>query len=133
MGPEIYPKDALEAGAFIVATGRSDFPNQINNSLAFPGIFRAAVDTGAKNITTEMKAAAVGIANLIPEDDLRTDYIMPPSLDTMVSKSVTMNVAKIAKNSGEATLNPCDLYIAENINSWFLEGRLINEDENFGK
>ena len=132
--PEIYPKEALEAGAFIVATGRSDFPNQINNSLAFPGIFRAAVDTKAKNITTEMKvAAAVGIANLIPEEDLRTDFIMPASLDTKVSKSVTMSVAEISKKSGEATLNPCDLYIAENINSWFLEGKLINEDDVFGK
>lgn len=131
--PEIYPKEALEAGAFIVATGRSDFPNQINNSLAFPGIFRAAVDTKAKNITTEMKvAAAVGIANLIPEDNLRTDFIMPASLDTNVSKSVTMNVADIAKKSGEAQLNPCDLYIAENINSWFLEGKLINEEDVFG-
>lgn len=132
--PEIYPKEALEAGAFIVATGRSDFPNQINNSLAFPGIFRAAVDTKARNITTEMKvAAAVGIANLISEADLRTDFIMPASLDTNVSKSVTISVAEIAKKSGEAMLNPCDLYIAENINSWFLEGKLINEEDNFGK
>lgn len=128
--PEIYPKEALEAGAFIVATGRSDFPNQINNSLAFPGIFRAAIDTKAKNITTEMKvAAAVGIASLIDEEELRVDYIMPRSLDTGVSIAVTKAVAETAIKSGEARKNDVSVdLIEENIYSWFLEGKLINPE-----
>ncbi len=128
--PEIYPKEALEAGAFIVATGRADFPNQINNSLAFPGIFRAAIDTKAKNITTEMKvAAAVGIANLIDEEELRPDYIMPGSLDTGVSIAVTKAVAETAIKSGESRNIDFGVdLIEENIYSWFLEGKLINPD-----
>jgi len=128
--PEIYPKEALEAGAFIVATGRSDFPNQINNSLAFPGIFRAAIDTKAKNITTEMKvAAAVGIANLVDDDELRPDYIMPGSLDTGVSINVTKAVSEVAIKNGEARKTDINSdLIEENIYSWFLEGRLINPD-----
>ncbi len=128
--PEIYPNEALEAGAFIVATGRSDFANQINNSLAFPGIFRAAIDTRVKNITTEMKvAAAIGIATLIDDNELRPDNIMPGSLDTGVSIAVTKAVAETAIKSGENRKSDVTLeQVEENIYAWFLEGKLINPE-----
>jgi len=92
--PEILPDEAKEAGAFIVATGRSDFPNQINNVLAFPGIFRGALDARATDITDEMQiAAARGIANVLPEDELSPDNIIPdvfnPGVAEAVAKSVT--------------------------------------------
>lgn len=135
--PEIYPEEAIEAGAYIVATGRSDFPNQINNSLAFPGIFRAAVDVRAKNITIEMKiAASEAIANLVHGETLRPDYIMPASLDPMVSMSVCRAVAEVAFKQGEnkdKSFNSDMVY--ENIHSWFLEEKLINfefiKDQNY--
>lgn len=135
--PEIYPNEALSAGAFIVATGRSDFPNQINNSLAFPGIFRAAVDIRARNITIEMKiAAAVAIANLVPDKELRSDFIIPGALDTNVAITVTRAVAEEgfrSKQNKDNTFTP-DL-IEENIHSWFTEGNLKNfqfiEKQNF--
>lgn len=92
--PEIMPDEAKAGGAFIVATGRSDFPNQINNVLAFPGIFRGALDAQAADITEEMQiAAARGIASIIPEDELGVDNIIPdafnPDVATVVAKSVT--------------------------------------------
>lgn len=94
--PEIMPDKAKKAGAFIVATGRSDFPNQINNLLAFPGIFRGVFDKKAKKITEEMKiAASYAIANYIPEKKLSPDYIIPSALDKNVAKAV----AKAVKNS----------------------------------
>jgi malic enzyme len=126
--PEIYPEEALEAGAFIVATGRSDFPNQINNSLAFPGIFRAAVDVRAKNITIEMKiAASEAIAKLVHGEELRPDFIMPASLDPMVSMSVCRAVAEVAFKQGQNQDKTFDAdLIYENIHSWFLEEKLIN-------
>src|SRR2546425_9367626 len=87
--PEIMPKDALAAGARIVATGRSDFPNQINNSLVFPGLFRGALDVRTTTITFEMEqAAAQALADVIPEGDLRSDYIIPDAFDFRVPPAV---------------------------------------------
>ena len=89
--PEIMPDEALAAGAEVVGTGRSDFPNQINNVLVFPGIFRGALDVQAKQITDEMKiTAAYAIASLVSDEQLSKDYIIPSPLD----KSVTKVVAK---------------------------------------
>ena len=87
--PEIEPSLALEAGARVVATGRSDYPNQINNVLVFPGIFRGALDGRVDNITEEMKiACAKAIANIIPEDQLKEDYIIPDAFDKRVVPAV---------------------------------------------
>ncbi len=103
--PEIMPDVAKEAGAAIVGTGRSDFPNQINNVLAFPGIFRGALDVRASEINDEMKiAAAYAIANSIPESELRADYIIPSALDKSVSAAVAEAVAKAARDSGVARI-----------------------------
>lgn len=99
--PEIMPELALEAGAKIVGTGRSDYPNQVNNVLAFPGLFRGALDAGAKKITEEMKmAAATGIAAILKEEELRADYIIPDAFDERVVKVVADSVMKIAKEQG---------------------------------
>ena len=97
--PEIMPEDALEAGAFIIGTGRSDYPNQINNVLAFPGLFRGALDARAKAITEEMKMeAAKAIASIIKDDELRPDYIIPSPFDKrvveVVSEAVKIQVKK---------------------------------------
>ena len=93
--PEIMPEDAKEAGAKIIGTGRSDYPNQINNVLVFPGLFRGILDKRTKEITTEMQlAAANAISECIPYEELRTDYIIPDVLDKRVAKSV----AKAIKN-----------------------------------
>lgn len=98
--PEIMPNDAKAAGAKVVGTGRSDFPNQINNVLAFPGIFRGALDAGAKEISEEMKlAAAYAIAGMISDDELNEDYVIPGALDKNVSGKVAQAVAKAAKIS----------------------------------
>ncbi|WP_100407465.1 NAD(P)-dependent malic enzyme [Bacillus solitudinis] len=95
--PEIYPEEALAAGAKVVGTGRSDYPNQINNLLAFPGIFRGAIDSGASDITVEMKiAAAYAIANLIPEKELSSTYVIPNALNNEVPKVVAKAVADTA-------------------------------------
>lgn len=101
--PEIYPADAIEAGAKVVGTGRSDFPNQINNVLAFPGIFRGALDVRAAQINEEMKiAAAYAIAGLIDENKLRTDYIIPDAFDSRIAPKVASCVAKAAIETGVA-------------------------------
>lgn len=101
--PEIMPDLAKKAGAFIVGTGRSDFPNQINNVLAFPGIFRGALDVRASDINEEMKvAAAHGIASLVKDEDLTVDYIIPSALDKTVAKVVAEKVAEAARASGVA-------------------------------
>ncbi len=101
--PEIYPEDAKAGGAKVVATGRSDFPNQINNVLAFPGIFRGAFDVRARDINDEMKlAAAKALAGLISEDELEADYIIPAAFDERVGKAVADAVAKAARDSGAA-------------------------------
>ena len=95
--PEIYPEKAIQAGAKIVATGRSDYPNQINNVLAFPGVFRGVFDVRAKDITDEMKiAAAKAIANLVSDEELQEDYIIPAAFDKRVGKAVAAAVAKAA-------------------------------------
>ncbi|CAM4241298.1 malate dehydrogenase [Streptococcus penaeicida] len=92
--PEIFPDEALEAGAYIVGTGRSDFPNQINNVLAFPGIFRGALDARAKKITVDMQiAAAKGIASLIPENELTTTNIIPDAFQKGVAEIVAKSVS----------------------------------------
>lgn len=101
--PEIMPDLAKAAGAAVVGTGRSDFPNQINNVLAFPGIFRGALDVRAKDINDEMKvAAAYAIAGLIDEKDLTADYIIPNPFDKRVAKAVAEAVAKAARDTGVA-------------------------------
>lgn len=101
--PEIMPELAEEAGAAVVGTGRSDFKNQINNVLAFPGIFRGALDVRASDINEEMKvAASVAIASLVSPQELSTDYIIPKAFDKRVGKTVAAAVAKAAKESGVA-------------------------------
>jgi len=111
--PEIKPDDAKEAGAKVIGTGRSDFPNQINNVLAFPGIFRGALDVEATHINEDMKKAAVeAIADLIDEDELNPDYCIPGPFDKRVAPSVARSVAKAAMESGVARIevNPQDIY-----------------------
>lgn len=99
--PEIYPEQAIKAGARIVATGRSDYPNQINNVLAFPGIFRGVFDVRAKDINDEMKiAAARAIAGLVSDEDLSEDYIIPAAFDRRVGKVVAEAVAEAAVRTG---------------------------------
>jgi malate dehydrogenase (oxaloacetate-decarboxylating) len=99
--PEIMPQEAKEAGALVVGTGRSDFPNQVNNVLAFPGIFRGALDVHAKEINEEMKLAAVyAIAGLIAEEDLHTDYVIPDPFDRRVAAYVSAAVAYAAMETG---------------------------------
>ena len=103
--PEIMPDEAKAAGAAVVGTGRSDFPNQINNVLAFPGIFRGALDVRAKDINDEMKiAAAKAIASFVTEDKLSADYIIPSALDKTVAQAVAKAVAKAARETGVARL-----------------------------
>ena len=103
--PEIFPDEAKAGGARIVSTGRSDFPNQINNVLAFPGIFRGAFDVRAREINEEMKlAAAQVLAELIPEDELNEENIMPPALDPRVVPAVAKAVAEAARRTGVARI-----------------------------
>lgn len=101
--PEIMPNEAKEAGALVVGTGRSDFPNQVNNVLAFPGIFRGALDVQAKEINEEMKLAAVyAIAELISERDLTSDYVIPDPFDRRVVAYVASAVARAAMDTNVA-------------------------------
>lgn len=103
--PEIMPELAKKAGAAVVGTGRSDFPNQINNVLAFPGIFRGALDVRASDINDEMKvAAAYAIAGLIQEEELTPEYIIPNPFDKRVAKAVAEAVAKAARETGVARI-----------------------------
>lgn len=103
--PEIFPEDAISAGARVVATGRSDFPNQINNLLAFPGIFRGTFDVRAKDINEEMKlAAAYALASYIPEDKLSEENIIPSALDKNVGKVVASAVADAARKTKVARI-----------------------------
>ncbi|MDD6024454.1 MAG: NADP-dependent malic enzyme [Oscillospiraceae bacterium] len=103
--PEIMPDVALAAGAKVVGTGRSDFPNQINNVLAFPGIFRGALDVRASDINDEMKlAAATALASLVSEEDLSPDYIIVPAFDERVGPTVAKAVAEAAKRTGVARI-----------------------------
>lgn len=103
--PEIMPDLAREAGAAVVGTGRSDFPNQINNVLAFPGIFRGALDVRASEINDEMKiAAAKAIASFVTDDKLCAEYIIPSALDKSVAQAVAEAVAKVARETGVARI-----------------------------
>ncbi|MEE3953748.1 NADP-dependent malic enzyme [Peribacillus frigoritolerans] len=104
--PEIMPEDAKAAGAKVVGTGRSDFPNQVNNVLAFPGIFRGALDVRATHINEKMKVAAVqAIAGLIQEHELNEDYVIPAPFDARVAPAVAAAVAKAAMETGVARIN----------------------------
>ena len=101
--PEIFPDEAKEGGAAVVGTGRSDYPNQINNVLAFPGIFRGALDVRASDINDEMKmAASYAIAGLVSDEELKAEYIMPTAFDKRVGPAVAAAVAEAAKKSGVA-------------------------------
>lgn len=103
--PEIFPDLAKEAGAAVVGTGRSDYPNQINNVLAFPGIFRGALDVQASDINDAMKmAASHAIASLVSDEELSADYIMPKAFDKRVGKAVAAAVAQAARDSGVARI-----------------------------
>ena len=104
--PEIMPEEAKAAGAKVVGTGRSDFPNQVNNVLAFPGIFRGALDVRATHINEKMKVAAVqAIAGLIEEHELNEDYVIPAPFDARVAPAVAAAVAKAAMETGVARIN----------------------------
>ncbi|MEH7084590.1 malic enzyme-like NAD(P)-binding protein [Neobacillus drentensis] len=114
--PEIMPEVAKEAGAFVVGTGRSDFPNQVNNVLAFPGIFRGALDVSAKEINEEMKRAAVyAIAGLIEDEELTPDYVIPDPFDPRVAAQVAAAVAKAAMETGVSQRNINILEIEERL------------------
>ena len=103
--PEIFPDDAKAGGARVVSTGRSDFPNQINNVLAFPGVFRGAFDVRASDINDEMKlAAAQALADLISEEELSEDYIIPKAFDKRVGPAVAKAVAETARKTGVARI-----------------------------
>lgn len=103
--PEIFPDDAKAGGAAVVSTGRSDYPNQINNVLAFPGVFRGTFDVRASDINEEMKmAAARALAELIPDEELNAEYIIPKAFDKRVGPAVAKAVAEAAKASGVARL-----------------------------
>ena len=101
--PEIMPEDAKAAGAAVVGTGRSDYPNQINNLLAFPGIFRGALDCRASCINEEMKVAtSYALAELIPAEELNAENIIPPALDKRVAEVVSRAVIDAAHKTGVA-------------------------------
>ena len=103
--PEIYPDEAKAGGARVISTGRSDFPNQINNVLAFPGIFRGTFDVRASDINEEMKmAAAMALANLISDDELNEEYIIPKAFDPRVGPAVAKAVAEAARATGVARI-----------------------------
>lgn len=103
--PEIFPDDAKAAGAAVVSTGRSDYPNQLNNVLCFPGIFRGALDVRASAITEGMKiAAAYAIAGLVREEELCADYILPKAFDPRVREAVAAAVAEAARKDGVARI-----------------------------
>jgi len=123
--PEILPDEARAGGAAIVATGRSDYENQVNNSLGFPGIFRGALDVRARDINAEMKAAAAeAMAGLITDKELRPDYIIPHMLDFRVPVAVAKAVATAAMKSGVARLSVDPEVVAENARAFIYEGKL---------
>ena len=103
--PEIYPDEAKAGGARVIATGRSDFPNQVNNVLAFPALFRGAFDVRAKEINEEMKiAASLALANLISDEELNEEYIIPAAFDPRVKEAVSSAVAQAARDTGVARI-----------------------------
>ncbi|AHF06170.1 NAD(P)-dependent malic enzyme [Desulfitobacterium metallireducens] len=118
--PEISPDEAKAAGAVVVGTGRSDYPNQVNNVLAFPGIFRGAIDSGAKAITEEMKvAAAYAIANIVTSEELNPEYVLPKAFDLRVGPAVAAAVAQAAMDSGVATQTVDPQEVAENLRKYY--------------
>lgn len=118
--PEIWPEAAKEAGAAVVGTGRSDYPNQVNNVLAFPGIFRGTIDAGAKVINEEMKvAAAYAIANIVSSEELNADYVIPKAFDLRVGPAVAAAVARAAMDSGAATRKVDPEEVAENLRKFY--------------
>ena len=122
--PEIMPEEATEAGALVVGTGRSDFPNQVNNVLAFPGIFRGALDVQAKEINDEMKLAAVyAIAGLIEAEELHAEYVIPNAFDPRVAAFVAAAVANAAMETGVARkfINPEN--VKERLLAWAEENQ----------
>lgn len=123
--PEIMPELALAAGAAIVGTGRSDLPNQVNNVLAFPGIFRGALDVQARTINEEMKiAAAYAIAHLIPDAELTRDYVIPAAFDPQVAPAVAEAVARAALASGVARINLDPKSVGERVKRFQQENAL---------
>ena len=103
--PEIMPEDAKKGGARIVATGRSDYPNQVNNVLAFPGVFRGTFDVRASDINEEMKmAAAKALSELVSEEELNEEYILPKAFDERVGKAVAKAVSEAAIKTGVARI-----------------------------
>jgi malate dehydrogenase (oxaloacetate-decarboxylating) len=103
--PEIFPEDAKAGGAAVVSTGRSDYPNQVNNVLCFPGIFRGALDVRASDINDAMKlAAAEAIAGLVSDEELTADYILPKAFDPRVKDAVAAAAARAARESGVARI-----------------------------
>jgi malate dehydrogenase (oxaloacetate-decarboxylating) len=103
--PEIFPEDAKAGGALVVSTGRSDYPNQINNVLAFPGIFRGALDVRASDINDAMKiAAARAIADFVKDDELTAEYIIPSALNRDVAAAVAKAVSQAARDTGVARI-----------------------------
>ena len=122
--PEIMPDEAFAGGASIVATGRSDLPNQVNNSLAFPGIFRGALDARVRNITDEMKiAAAQAIANLVDDKALKSDWIIPKGTDYSVAPAVAAAVVQKAIETGEARVKVDPAVVAANVRRFVYEER----------
>jgi malate dehydrogenase (oxaloacetate-decarboxylating) len=107
--PEIFPDEAYKGGARIVATGRSDFPNQINNVLAFPGVFRGALDVRAKEINEKMKiASAIAIADMVSEQDRKNGIVIPPVFNREVGRKVAVDTARAAMETGVAGLKLSD-------------------------
>jgi malate dehydrogenase (oxaloacetate-decarboxylating) len=122
--PEIMPDEAFAGGAVIVATGRSDLPNQVNNSLAFPGIFRGALDARVRNITDEMKiAAAQAIANLVDDEALKPDWIIPKGTDFSVAPAVAAAVVRKANESGEARVKVDPAVVSARVHRFIYEER----------
>jgi malate dehydrogenase (oxaloacetate-decarboxylating) len=118
--PEILPEEAKAAGAAVIGTGRSDYPNQVNNVLAFPGIFRGAIDAGATAITEEMKvAAAYAIANIVTPEELSADYVLPKAFDLRVGPAVAAAVAEAAMKSGVATQTVDPKDVAKNLEKFY--------------
>ena len=122
--PEIHPEEAREAGALVVATGRSDFPNQVNNCLAFPGIFRGALDIRARAINNDMNlAAAFAIADLVGKD-LRPGYILPGAMDFRVPPAVAEAVARAGMASGVARITIEPERVARHTREYIYDERL---------
>jgi malate dehydrogenase (oxaloacetate-decarboxylating) len=123
--PEIMPDEAKGAGAVVVATGRSDFPNQVNNSMVFPGVFRGALDIRARNINVQMKiAASEAIASFVGAKDLKPDYIIPHALNFKVPPQVAAAVARVGMETGEARIQVSPEEVAAQTLEYLYEGHM---------